>query len=601
MRLWLAGSVAGGRQLSRLAGAVVLALVLALGGSLVGAGRMALAAASEGDVEAQQAAIAFRQGRMEEALRLYEAALGDRSLGNERRASILTDRGVVHARVEKVRDAFEDFNAAIKLFPEYAVVYNNRGVLLVKLGAVEEALKDFQRALSLAPGYAAAYTNQAGALARLEQYQGAVEAYTRAVRLAPASVEPLAGRAGAYVALERPRAALRDLTRSIANDRRFSLGYRQRAEAYLALEEPTAAAADLSRAIAFDANNPEYYMLRGRAYLAAKDPKAAVRDFSKVIELRPDMGKAYLERGHSSILIEDFETAEQDLAKAIEMDSRSALAYAYRALMYKKLGQPELGAQEAAKALLLEKSNAVVLWAKGEIDEAMGRGEVAADAYRRALALKPGMQNAVYGLKRLGETVDDDFDLVGELSLGEWRVYGGRSGSFATNEEVGDLRVPLEIVGDGQPKLLAWDMQEGEFSDFGLLRFDAGAIERDGREERQEFVAIINTASNALVGIEPHRKGDEMSKWSWGSGRVIVAAVDGLTQEYILRRQRTPDAVASQSRSRSRRTRGQGGDAEWAPWRQDRATGTGRVSSRAQRRARRNKKPKSLFDLLFGN
>jgi tetratricopeptide (TPR) repeat protein len=599
MGLWLAGSLRMGRQVRSLASMAAAGILLL--GLHAGISPRAIAAASQGDVKAQQAAIAFRQGRLEESLRLFEAALSDRSLGNERRASILTDRGVVYSRIRKVREAFADFNTAIKLFPEYAVVYNNRGVLLVKLGQIEEALKDFRRALSLAPGYAAAYTNRAGALAKLEQYQAAVDTYTQAVRLAPASVEPLAGRAGAYVALERPRSALRDLTRAIANDQRFSLGYRQRAEAYLALDEPSAAAADLSRAIAFDTNNAEYYMLRGRAYLAAKDPKAAVRDFSKVIELRGDVGEAYLERGHSSILIEDFETAEQDLAKAIEMDSRSGLAYAYRALMYKKLGQPELGAQEVAKAMLLDKSNAVVLWAKGEIDEAMGLGERAADAYRRALALKPGMENAIYGLKRLGETVDDDFDLLSDLSLGGWRVYGGRSGYFATNDEIGGLRVPLEMVGEGQPKLLAWDIQQDEFSHIGLLRFAAGTIEAGGNEEVQEFVAIINTNTNVLVGIEPHRKGDETSKWSWGSGRVIIAAVDGLTQEYVLRRQPTSDAVAARRPSGTARSRGQDSDVEWAPWRQDRASRTARGSNRSQRRVRRRQQPKTLFDLLFGN
>ncbi len=587
------------RQGARGLAALVAGLVL-LAGVCLEAGA-SWAATSAGDVKAQQAAIAFRQGRMDEALGLYEAALSDRTLGNERRASILTDRGVVYARLKQVREAIADFNAAIKLFPEYSVVYNNRGALLVKLGAVDEALKDFHRALSLAPGYAAAHANRAGALMSIERYGAAIAAYTDAIGLSPQSVEPLAGRAGAYVAIERPRAALRDLTRAIANDQRFSLGYRQRAEALLALGEPAAAAADLSRAIAFDPANSEYYLLRGQAYLAAKDPQAAVRDFTKVIDLGNAVGAAHLERGHASILVEDFETAEQDLAKALEDNPQSALAYAYRALMYKKLGQPELGAQEVGKALLLGKSNAVVLWAKGEIDEAMGHGDRAAEAYRKALAVKPGMDNAIYGLKRLGETVDEDFDLLSDASLGEWRVYGGRSQYFATNEAIAGLRVPLEMAGEGQPKLLAWEIQKEPFERIGLLRFAAGSIERNGKSEGLEFVAIIDTAKKQLVGIEPERIGEKTSKWSWGSGRVVVAAVDGLTQEYVVIPQRAPSATASRGRTSEGRGRRRGGDNDWAPWKRDQATSTQRAQRREARRARRQKKPKSLFDLLFGN
>ena len=142
--------------------------------------------AREGDVKAQQAAVAFRQGQMAEALRLYDGALADGALGNERRASILTDRGVVRERTGRIADAVADFNQAIKLFPEFPVVYNNRGSLLVKIGAYAEALKDFNRALRLAPGYAAAYSNRAGALSKLNQFDDAIESYTTAIRLTPA-------------------------------------------------------------------------------------------------------------------------------------------------------------------------------------------------------------------------------------------------------------------------------------------------------------------------------------------------------------------------------------------------------------------------------
>ena len=110
---------------------------------------------------------------MGDALRLYDAALGDPALSNERRATLLTDRGVVKGRVGQTMQAIEDFNKAISLFPEYAVVYNNRGALLVKVGALEEALRDFDRAILLAPGYTAAYTNRAGALMRLKRPEDA--------------------------------------------------------------------------------------------------------------------------------------------------------------------------------------------------------------------------------------------------------------------------------------------------------------------------------------------------------------------------------------------------------------------------------------------
>ncbi|MBU2534268.1 MAG: tetratricopeptide repeat protein [Alphaproteobacteria bacterium] len=558
--------------------------------------------ARESDVKAQQAAMAFRQGQMSEALRLYDSALEDRTLGNERRASILTDRGVIRERVGRITDAVADFNEAIRLFPEFPVVYNNRGSLLVRIGAPAEAVRDFNRALQLAPGYAAAYSNRAGAFVKLGQFDDAIESYTAAVRLMPTIVEPLAGRAGAYIAVHRPRAALRDLTRAIATDARFSLGYRQRAGAYLRLEEFSAAAADLSRAIAFDPTNADYYLLRGRAYMKGKDPAAAIRDFSKALELVPTLAEAYRERGHASILVEAFQQADEDLAKAVELSPRDALSYAYRALMYKKLGQPELGAQEVEKAMLLDKNNADVLWAKGEIDEAMSRPDAATEAYRNALALEPKMQNAIYGLKRLGETVDEELEEMPALAFDAWRVFGSHGQFFAVNDEIADLQVPLENAGEGTPRLLEWGLQEGEFRHIGLLRFSAGRIEVDGAGVDNEFIAIIDVNRKALLGIEPHRQGTKESKWSWGSGRLVVAALDGLTQEYVLNG-RADETVAAQERQGQRgRTSSVGSDGVpvWAPWAQNDPTRSRRTGSR-QRQVRRQRKPKTLFDLLFGN
>ena len=394
---------------------------------------------------------------------------------------------------------------------------------------------------------------------------------------------------------------MRDLTRAIATDARFSLGYRQRADAYLALDEFGAAAADLSRAIAFDPVNAEYFLLRGKAYMRGKDPASATRDFSKAIELVPNLSEAYLERGHAGILLEQFDQAEQDLARAIELNPRVALGYAYRALMYKKLGQPELGAQEVSKALVLDKNNANVLWAKGEIDEAMSRQEDAADAYRKALAIEPQMQNAIYGLKRLGENVEDDTEELPALSVDAWRVFGARTQFFAVNEELGSMRVPLEVAGEGAPRILDWRIQEGEFSHIGLLRFSAGKIEIDGQPSDNEFIAIIDTRNSKLRGIEPHRQGARQSKWSWGSGRLIVAAIDGLTQEYILS---SNGRVASQARRRSsgRQTESGAGPA-WAPWAQQGTARRQRASRRRSRSrsSRRRRKPKTLFDLLLGN
>ena len=159
--------------------------------------------------------------------------------------------------------------------------------------------------------------------------------------------------------------------------------------------------------------------------------------------------------------------------------------------------------------------------------------------------------------------------------------------------------MPLEAAGEGAPRILSWELQQGDFRDFGLLRFSAGKIEVDGEPVDNEFIAIIDTRNQAVRGIEPHRQGKQVSKWSWGSGRVVIAAIDGLTQEYVLRAApRTVGRVGSGSRRRQ----SAGQMPNWSPWAENNSVSRRSATSRRVRTQRkRRREPKTLFDLLLGN
>src|SRR5215470_5743296 len=166
---------------SGMARRLMIGLMLCASGALT-----ALAQQSDTSMlRVREAAAALVRGNIDQAIAIYTEALEDKSLPNDRRATILNDRGVAYSRRQQQKEAIDDFNRAIQLYPEYAAVYNNRGNVLLGLGAVKEAIKDFDRALLLAPGYAAAYSNRAGAYMKLGQTGRAIGDYTKAIELTP--------------------------------------------------------------------------------------------------------------------------------------------------------------------------------------------------------------------------------------------------------------------------------------------------------------------------------------------------------------------------------------------------------------------------------
>lgn len=557
-----------GRQLL---GVVMLWLVLA----------PASAADDQSTLRAREAGAALARANVEQAITLYTEALADKTLPNERRAIILTDRGVAHARRPSPKDAIEDFNRAIQLYPEYAAVYNNRGNVLLGVGAVREAMKDFDRALVLAPGYAAAFSNRAGAQMRLGQLTPAVADYTKAIALVPANPAAFTGRGRAHLSAYRPHSAIRDFSRAVVLDARFSAAYRGRAEAKVAVERYDEAIEDFSRAIAFEARNPGLYLLRGTAYLDAGNAPSAIKDFATAIELSPQTAWGYVARGFAYTKAETYEEALNDFARAIELDPRSPKAFAYRAWTYRQQQQPELGLRDVDRALRLDANSAEAHWARGENYEAQGRASQAIVDLKKALTLDPDLKEATRALNRLGVSAGGENTEVADAGMDGWRVFSKGRQFVASSEQFPRLKIDIEMLGKGEPRVLEWEAKTAPFAGIGLLRFHAGTVETPRGPEEVEQVAIVDLQASTVVSVETQRFGARLAKMRWDDGKVVIASADGTNDELQLRQGSTKAAAAPQPPPK--RYAGEQKSPSWSPW------GGG------------GKKPKTLFDLIFGN
>lgn len=568
---------------------------LALAASEVARGGEALVPASKAEEGAQQ----LVRGNAAQAIADYTEALKDTGLANDRRAAILNDRAVAYVRAGQPKLAIEDYNRAVQLFAEYPAAYNNRGNLLVALGQPTEAMKDFDRAILLAPGYAAAYSNRANARVKLNQPEVAIGDFTKAIELMPSSAPPLSGRGLAHLATGKPHAAIRDFSRAVNADARFASAYRNRAEARLSVAQNDEAIEDLSRAVAFDVNNAEIYVVRGYAYLAANNTASAIKDFARAIELDPRSVAGYQARGLANGMADAFDDAYADLNRAIELDPRSAISFAYRAFVYKQNAQIDIGQRDVETAIKLNPNAPEAIWARGELSEARSQADAAVQDYQKALLLNPGWRLAEEGLKRLGaaSTITDEREIDG-LGTENWKVVARGASYFALNADYPELRIPLEMIGDGKPKLLAWELKEPPHKGYGVLRFAGGKVPGKTGPEDTELAAIIDIENGRVLAIQPHRQGQRVAAWTWEEDRVQIASVDGVTDEFAVRSLKPDVPLTAAAPLPGSRRYGQGvpKPAAWAPW--DQPMG---VPQGAQRPAKRQAqpKPKTLFDLLF--
>jgi hypothetical protein len=145
----------------------------------------------------------------------------------------------------------------------------------------------------------------------------------------------------------------------------------------------------------------------------------------------------------------------------------------------------------------------------------------------------------------------------------------------ATNEQFPKLSVDIEMMGKGQPRILEWEVKKAPFAGIGVLHFHAGTIEGPrGPEEIDQF-AVLDLQSSAVVSVETQRRGAKLAQLTWDEGKLVVASADGTREEYQLRQGKPKEAPLPRKVAEPK---------PWSPWGDQ-----------------RGRKPKTLFELLFGN
>ncbi|MGI9161251.1 MAG: tetratricopeptide repeat protein, partial [Saprospiraceae bacterium] len=152
----------------------------------------------------------YKQKQYDKAVADFEAALKinpDFARAYRNLAKIQRERGQAGA-------ALENLTRAIKLAPEKADVYVTRGDLYYKAGQYEKALADADKAITLSADYFQAYLNRSAALNNLGRYPESLAASTRALALDPKNAEAWYNRGNTYNKISQLDSALACFTRS---------------------------------------------------------------------------------------------------------------------------------------------------------------------------------------------------------------------------------------------------------------------------------------------------------------------------------------------------------------------------------------------------
>ena len=92
-----------------------------------------------------------KEGKYEEAIKLYDSALENEKNSTVFKSKILTNRGICYNLMNENKKALKDLNESTIVNPDYSFTYIMKGVINSQIGSPENAKKDFAKAKELDP------------------------------------------------------------------------------------------------------------------------------------------------------------------------------------------------------------------------------------------------------------------------------------------------------------------------------------------------------------------------------------------------------------------------------------------------------------------
>lgn len=251
-----------------------------------------------------------------------------------------------------IASSLSDYNAAIRLNPDFAAAYNNRGVAKVEIGQYAEAISDYDIAIQLEPNDAIAHFNRGRAKFELappfddENWLiwaifGSPDEYDAILR----KTDNVNSRRAAY------EGAIVDYDVTIRLDPDFANAYFNRGKAKAKLRDYFNAIMDFDTALRLDPNSVEFYYNRAEAQASLGDHEAAISDYDTIISLDPNYILAYYRRGWAKSILQQYESAISDYDVIIQLNPERPLAYYYRGKVKIELEQIDAAKEDLHTAL----------------------------------------------------------------------------------------------------------------------------------------------------------------------------------------------------------------------------------------------------------
>ncbi|MEK7256140.1 MAG: tetratricopeptide repeat protein, partial [Bacteroidota bacterium] len=243
----------------------------------------------------------YHRGNFEKSISAFSAAMQVRQT-----ESLYLNRGLALASASHPKEAFNDFNQALKMNPDNLAACLGKGAVLIELGQFSLALDWLDKALELEPGNASALTNQAIAHFKMEEKDAAAGLFEQAISLQP--------QASIFLARGQCRLEVRDWSGALQ---------------------------DVKLAMEVEPENPEVYFFLGTVEMKMGNAAAAIESFSIALEVNPTVA-CLMKRAEAFRQNNQHYEAINDAYRALDLEPGNQESKQFLMVAYEKLDEANL-------------------------------------------------------------------------------------------------------------------------------------------------------------------------------------------------------------------------------------------------------------------
>jgi protein O-GlcNAc transferase len=343
--------------------------------------------------QVEQAKVLHRQGRLSEAMAIYDAVLARDPRWFEPHYLL----ALANYQQGNAAEAYRFVSAALELKPHAAEALALLAGALLALNRPTEALAACDRILARSRGDVEAACNRAVILTRLDRIDEAIEQYGKVLAHRPDVVAARFNRGILLARRARYEDALADFDRVLA----FSPGHldalKNRGNVLVQLNRPSEALACYDRILAVRPDDVDALSNRGATLRSLNRDAEALASYEKALAANPRHANTLLNCGNLLNDMGRFEAALGLYDRLLEIAGNDIDALAARLSALFRLGRHAEALATIDRWLAAKPQDADALYYRGLVFDEMNRGDEAAACYAAALAIRPGDAKAKFG------------------------------------------------------------------------------------------------------------------------------------------------------------------------------------------------------------